>query len=134
MSTAHLISISLTSHSIKGPQEVGGNPSYSLVLNLDNAENDPEIKKFLDVMNSIDDKVMKACEKHGKEWFERDIPAAVLQHTFKKTVRTSVKDPKYPPFLKVKVPVLRDGSGSLVPQINVFKDKKPVEVSVRISK
>lgn len=113
---------------IKGPQELGGTPSYSLVLNLDNIDSDPEIKKFVDVMNAIDDKIMKACEKHGKEWFERDIPTAVLQHTFKKAVRSS-KDSKYPPNLKVKVPVLKDGSGALVPQINVFKDKKPVEIA-----
>jgi hypothetical protein len=53
-------------------------------LNLDNIETDPEMKKFFETMNAIDDKMMKACEKHGKEWFDRDIPAAVLQHTFKK--------------------------------------------------
>lgn len=97
---------------------------YSINISLSNSESTNEnLKKFTEIIRAIDDKAKKYCRGEGAmSWFGKVHSEEMVNELYKSAIKRS-KNEKYPPTLKVKLPVKVNGD-KLVPQFDVYNDKK----------
>jgi len=94
----------------------------SISLSFDNIESDAAIRRFLELTAQFDEAVIKTAVANGKTWFpfasESDqTNETIIRYNYVKTTRMSPpkKDSnmKYPPLMKLKVPLTTDGKPAL---------------------
>ena len=102
-----------------------GVKKYSVNTSLANAEStNNNLKVFTEIIRVLDDHTKKFAEEHSEEWFGKKQKADVLEEFYKSAEKKSKKD-KYPPTLKLKLPVKTDG-GKKIPQFDIYNDSKEV--------
>jgi hypothetical protein len=85
-----------------------GPPTYSVELSFRGHEQRPEVKQFLDTMNSLDEFMLNEGVKNSKSWFKADLSRDVVKAFYTPSVKYS-KDKdgnvlSYPPNIKLKLP------------------------------
>jgi len=97
---------------------------FSINISLANAESTNEnLQKFTEIIKAIDDKAKKYSRGDGAmSWFGKVHSEEMVSELYKSAIKRS-KNEKYPPTLKVKLPVKTNGD-KLVPQFDVYNDKK----------
>eukprot|EP01116_Phalansterium_solitarium_P014640 TRINITY_DN323_c0_g2_i1.p1 TRINITY_DN323_c0_g2~~TRINITY_DN323_c0_g2_i1.p1 ORF type:complete len:302 (-),score=109.26 TRINITY_DN323_c0_g2_i1:249-1154(-) len=88
-----------------GSESESDKPSISVPISFDGYDTDPEIKQFYDLIQAIDDIVIKQAIANVKSWFPasvHDAPEVAIRFNFRPTARPS-KDPKYAPSMKFRV-------------------------------
>jgi hypothetical protein len=112
-----------------GQPQTSGAPNFSIQMSFDGMDTNPEIKKFYDLINTIDATVVAAAGKSGgKEWFEKEIAQVVLEHNFKKSIRAA-KNESFAPTMKLKIPVDVDANKKeAVPRTHVWVDREAVSI------
>lgn len=89
--------------------EKTGETSHSIDAAFRGYQEDAKVKKFYDLMNAIDDKIVKTCVERSAEWLGKAMSAEVVREFFRPLVRPP-KDEKYSPLLKIKIgPLNRSG-------------------------
>lgn len=84
-----------------------GPPEYSVELSFRGHEQNPEIKKFMDVIAQIDEKLLEEGVKNSKTWFKADLSRDVVKAFYTPSLKYS-KDKEgnvltYPPNIKLKL-------------------------------
>ena len=84
-----------------------GPPEYSVELSFRGHEQNPEIKKFMDVISQMDDRLLDEGVKNSKTWFKSDLSRDVVKAFYTPSLKYS-KDKEgnllsYPPNIKLKL-------------------------------
>jgi hypothetical protein len=81
-----------------------GAPSWSLQPSFKDADKDPKVAKFMEVLSSIDDKILNVASANSKKWMKEEMPPEVMKAFYTPLVRVNKKDPtKYAPTITVKL-------------------------------
>ena len=93
----------------------GDYPKYSIEVSFRDLDNNSQIKAFYDNFESLDDSIITQGSKNSMPWFKkkkahRDVVMALFSPQIKlsRDRETGEVDGKYPPTMKLKLPV-RDG-------------------------
>ena len=95
--------------------ENGGPDKYNLDLSFDGAESREAVRVFMDVLKSIDRRLIKDAMEAAPLWFKKKFPSEdVVNELYTRTLRM-YKDPetgehtnKYPPTFKMQLPLDRN--------------------------
>jgi hypothetical protein len=84
-----------------------GPPEYSVELSFRGHEQNAEIKKFMEVISQIDEKLLEEGVKNSKTWFKADLSKDVIKAFYTPSLKYS-KDKEgnvltYPPNIKLKL-------------------------------
>ena len=89
-----------------------GPPTYSVELSFRGHEQRPEIKEFMQAMNSLDEFMLNEGVKNSKSWFKADLSRDVVKAFYTPLVKYSMDKSgnvlSYPPNLKLKLPKNND--------------------------
>jgi hypothetical protein len=89
-----------------------GPPTYSVELSFRGHEQRPEIKEFMEAMNSLDEFMLNEGVKNSKQWFKADLSRDVVKAFYTPLVKYSMDKSgnvlNYPPNLKLKLPKNND--------------------------
>lgn len=89
-----------------------GPPTYSVELSFRGHEQRPEIKEFMEAMNSLDEFMLNEGVKNSKQWFKADLSRDVVKAFYTPLVKYSMDKSgnvlSYPPNLKLKLPKNND--------------------------
>jgi hypothetical protein len=89
-----------------------GPPTYSVELSFRGHEQRPEIKEFMEAMNSLDEFMLNEGVKNSKSWFKADLSRDVVKAFYTPLVKYSMDKSgnvlSYPPNLKLKLPKNND--------------------------
>lgn len=88
--------------------EKTGEVSQSIDAAFRGVKEDAKVKKFYDVMNAIDDKIIRACVDRSAEWLGKPMGIDVIREFFRPLVKPP-KEEKYSPLLKIKIAPLSRG-------------------------
>ncbi len=100
---------------------------FTLSLSFDALDNNPEQKRFYDVINALDTQIIAIAHKEAKSWFDRDVPANVLEHNYKRSIRGNTD--KYFPLMKLKIPTDIDRqTNQPIPRAHVWLDRNQVSI------
>ena len=87
------------------PYEVGGDiQSYSLDLSFRNADTDPKVQAFLDMVKGLDTFLVDLATERSEEWFGKK-QSRELVAEFYRRVLNDKRAGEYPPTVKTKVSV-----------------------------
>lgn len=97
---------------------------FSVSVSLSNQESlNENLTKFTEIIKEIDNKAKKFARTDGAmEWFGKVHSEEMINELYKSAIKKS-KNEKYPPTLKVKLPV-KITSDKLIPQFDIYNDKK----------
>lgn len=98
----------------------------SLVCSLDNCENSEKMKRFLDVLEAFDKKLLEKVAESSSEIMGKEMSLEVLREFFRPVVKPP-SDPKYSPLLKVKIAPLSGNSGEMPRVFNFDKTKTDID-------
>lgn len=82
--------------------EKTGEVTQSIDAAIKGIEDNPKVIKFHEVMNAIDDKILKTCVDKSVEWLGKSMTSEVIKEFFRPLVKPP-KDPKYSPLFKIKI-------------------------------
>jgi len=89
-----------------------GPPTYSVELSFRGHEQRPEIKEFMEAMNSLDEFMLNEGVKNSKQWFKADLSRDVVKAFYTPLVKYSMDKSgnvlSYPPNIKLKLPKNND--------------------------
>jgi hypothetical protein len=89
-----------------------GPPTYSVELSFRGHEQRPEIKEFMEAMNSLDEFMLNEGVKNSKSWFKADLSRDVVKAFYTPLVKYSMDKSgnvlSYPPNIKLKLPKNND--------------------------
>jgi hypothetical protein len=89
-----------------------GPPTYSVELSFRGHEQRPEIKEFMEAMNSLDEFMLNEGVKNSKLWFKADLSRDVVKAFYTPLVKYSMDKSgnvlSYPPNIKLKLPKNND--------------------------
>ena len=89
-----------------------GPPTYSVELSFRGHEQRPEIKQFMEAMNSLDEFMLNEGVKNSKLWFKADLSRDVVKAFYTPLVKYSMDKSgnvlSYPPNIKLKLPKNND--------------------------
>ena len=97
---------------------------YSINYGLagDDSKNE-NLTKFTEIIKQIDDKVKKeAREDSADTWFGKIHSQEMIEEMYKSAIKRSKAD-KYPPTLKIKLPV-KINNDKVMPQFDIYDDKR----------
>lgn len=104
----------------------GGVPQkYTLELALGGADSDPSVKRFLDMLTYLDQKLLEEGMKHSGAWFKKQHKSIdVTDAVYKRIVKNNPNN-DYPALFKANIPV-RDGKI----MCDVFdREKNPIDLT-----
>lgn len=107
--------------------EKTGETSHSIDAAFRGYQEDVKVKKFYDLMNAIDEKIVKTCVERSTEWLGKAMSIEVVREFFRPLVRPP-KDEKYSPLLKIKVAPL-NRSGQMPKVFDVADVSEPRDLS-----
>lgn len=95
-----------------------------------NMDNDPKQREFLEKMAELDRVVVDAGFANSKAWFQKEKSRDVVADNLRKLFK---ENDKYPPVMKIKIPVTSDGEIIALPSGEpkcTFEDKDRNPVSI----
>lgn len=78
--------------------------SYSIDISFRNLDTDPKVVEFLDKMRQMDARMLEASVANSKDWFGKQKSIDTLEDNYRRLVKDHAEN-KYPPVMKVKVPL-----------------------------
>ena len=85
-------------------EDMGVIQSYTLNFSFKNHTTDPKMESFLDKMCRMETMLIDQGIEHSADWFGKKMGKELVNEFCKRFVREP-KDPKYPPTMRVKIPV-----------------------------
>jgi hypothetical protein len=84
-----------------------GPVQYSLNLSFAGADQNPDIKQFMEAIQRLDDAMIEEGVKNSKAWFKSDMSKEVISAFYNPSLKISKdkdgKDAGYPPNMKIKL-------------------------------
>lgn len=103
--------------------------SYSVDVSFKDLEANPKVAEFLAKMEAIDALLVDTSVARSVEWFGRQKSRDTLDDNYRTLIKVN-KEGKYPPVMKIKVPLNREGK----PTCAFFDEKRnPVDIDYLVN-
>lgn len=107
------------------PENNTGPVKYSIDLSFKGHETDPKVKQFMDIVRTIDERMVSLAVENSKSWFGKQMSKEIVEELYRPLVKESKQPEKYAPTMKLKIRPSRNTSDPFG-DIQAFNsDKEP---------
>lgn len=104
-----------------------GPTKFSIDLSFKGHEENPRIKKFMDLFVSLDKHLMNLAVENSPSWFGKQMSKEVVEELYRPLIKPSKQPEKYAPTLKLKIRTNRADEGTLDVHA-ITNDKTPFDM------
>lgn len=110
------------------PENNSGPVKYSIDLSFKGHDTDPKVKQFMDIIRSVDERMVAMAVENSKSWFGKQMSKEIVEELYRPLVKESKQPEKYAPTLKLKIRPSRNTNDPFG-DIQAFNsDKEPFDM------
>lgn len=85
------------------PENNAGPVKYSIDLSFKGHDTDPKVKQFMDIIRTIDERMVSLAVEHSKTWFGKQMSKEIVEELYRPLIKESKQPEKYAPTMKLKI-------------------------------